>query len=65
MESVALYQAADQWKEFFFIEGTSIYDIKADENILEDAPLYNLSGQRVTRDAKGIVIQNGKKILVK
>lgn len=65
VESVALYQAADQWKEFFFIEGTSIHDIKADKNILEAAPRYNLSGQRVTRNAKGIVIQNGKKILVK
>lgn len=28
-----------------------------------DAPIYNLAGQRVGKDAKGILIQNGKKFI--
>ncbi len=31
----------------------------------ENAPIYNLQGQRVGKDAKGILIQNGKKFVVK
>ena len=27
----------------------------------KDAPVYNLAGQRVSKDYKGVVIQNGKK----
>ena len=27
----------------------------------ENAPIYNLAGQRVGKDYKGVVIQNGKK----
>ena len=30
-----------------------------------DQPMYNLSGQRVGKDYKGIVIQNGKKVVIK
>ncbi len=30
-----------------------------------DAPIYNLQGQRVTKDTKGILIQNGKKFVNK
>ncbi len=31
----------------------------------EDAPIYNLMGVRVNADAKGILIQNGKKFILK
>lgn len=31
--------------------------------INENAPIYNLAGQRVSQNAKGIVIQNGKKFV--
>lgn len=31
----------------------------------ENAPVYNLAGQRVNKNAKGILIQNGKKFIVK
>ena len=31
----------------------------------QNAPLYNLNGQRVNRNVKGIVIQNGKKTVLK
>ena len=43
---------------------TGIKDVKTQ---LEDsnAPIYNLSGQRVGNDYKGVVIQNGKKFVVK
>ena len=30
-----------------------------------DAPVYNLSGQRVGKNAKGVLIKNGKKYVVK
>lgn len=29
----------------------------------ENAPIYNLAGQRVSKDYKGVVIQNGKKFV--
>ena len=29
----------------------------------ENAPMYNIAGQRVGRDYKGIVIQNGRKVI--
>ncbi|MBR3472157.1 MAG: hypothetical protein IKH22_06175 [Prevotella sp.] len=29
----------------------------------EDAPRYNLSGQRVGRDYKGVVIRKGRKVI--
>lgn len=50
---------------FYFAPGeeTSINTVKAVENT--DAPIYNLSGQRVTKDYKGVVIQNGKKVVNK
>ena len=43
---------------------TAISDIKA-EAINENAPIYNLAGQRVNKNAKGILIQNGKKFVNK
>lgn len=41
-----------------------ISNIKADE-ISEDGPIYNLAGQRVSKNAKGVLIQNGKLFLNK
>ena len=29
----------------------------------ENAPIYNLAGQRVGKDYKGVVVQNGKKFI--
>ena len=31
----------------------------------ENAPVYNLAGQRVNKDSKGVLIQNGKKFINK
>ena len=39
---------------------TGISGVKADE---ADAPVYNMAGQRVGKNVKGIVIKNGKKII--
>lgn len=40
--------------------------IKAPKAIAaDDAPIYNLAGQRITKPAKGIYIKNGKKFIVK
>ena len=42
---------------------SSIDNVTVDEELDENAPVYNLAGQRVSKDAKGIVIQNGKKYI--
>jgi len=43
---------------------TPVDDIFATE-LEENAPIYNMQGQRVDKNAKGILIQNGKKFVVK
>ena len=43
-------------------ETTAINNITTDEALKQDAPIYNLAGQRVGESYKGIVIVNGKKI---
>lgn len=42
---------------------TGINNISVDPS--DNTPAYNLAGQRVGKDYKGVVIKNGKKILVK
>ncbi len=43
---------------------TGIHNISAEE-ANADAPVYNLAGQRVGKNAKGVLIKNGKKYVVK
>ncbi len=43
------------------INTTDINALQTDKKSEKDAPIYNASGQRVNKTAKGIVIQNGKK----
>ena len=70
MESLTAYQQADQWKDFFFMEGveTSINSIKPN-NGKSDA--YNTDGRLIQRNAdikslkKGLYIINGKKVMVR
>ena len=45
-------------------EGTGIVVVKAAEQST-DAPIYNLAGQQVDKSYKGVVIQNGKKMIQK
>lgn len=50
---------------FEFTAGTDgINEVKAN-TLNENAPVYNLAGQRVSKDTKGILIQNGKKFINK
>lgn len=44
---------------------TGIDNVITSETINENAPIYNLAGQRVNKNAKGILIQNGKKFVNK
>ena len=46
-------------------ETTGIANVNDNVNFNADAPMYNLAGQRVGKNYKGVVIQNGKKMLMK
>ena len=50
---------------FYFQAGGSdgIANVKAELDA--NAPVYNLAGQKVSNDFKGVVIQNGKKMIQK
>lgn len=57
--SMEAYKAADQWKNFFFFENydpTGITPPVTTENKPEEVARYDMSGNRVTKDYKGIVI---------
>jgi len=45
--------------------GSGISNVTSDTKVNPNAPIYNLAGQRVSKDAKGILIQNGKKFINK
>ncbi|MDO5526421.1 MAG: hypothetical protein Q4F85_10105 [Prevotella sp.] len=47
-----------------YSDATGISDVSPDGSGLQ-APAYNISGQRVDSSYKGVVIRNGKKIIVK
>ena len=69
----SLYKAADQWKEFFFIEEiTGIDTPKTDNGKNTVYDIYDMNGRLVRKAATttdglkpGLYIINGKKILVK
>lgn len=49
---------------FEFTSGAAgISNIASDTELNPNAPVYNLAGQRVSKDAKGILIQNGRKFV--
>lgn len=67
-ESVELYKNAYGWKNFFTIlpiDESGINEVPVDPAAEDKRQRYNLMGQPVGDDYKGIVIENGKKILVK
>lgn len=43
----------------------AVVDNSADKGFDENAPVYNLNGQRVSKSAKGILIQDGRKFIRK
>ena len=57
--------AATSAKPMLTINGVATSIDKVITNIDKDGNLYNLAGQRVSKNAKGIVIKNGKKIINK
>ena len=54
----------DQVKDFDF-NSTSIVEVISRSKLNADAPMYNVSGQRVNASYKGIILQNGMKFRVK
>ena len=66
--TLSAYQAAEQWKEFFFIqEGDASTGIS--NTVVQPTsgtPTYHtLDGREVKNPGKGIYIVNGKKVLIK
>ena len=53
----------DWSKTYTLVTPTAINTVKTDQRT--DTPAYNLSGQRVSANHKGIIIKNGKKYVVK
>lgn len=49
------------------VPSTGIENVVTDNTVKADpnAPVYNISGQRVSKESKGILIQNGKKFINK
>lgn len=45
--------------------GIANLNVDANDNFDANAPMYNLAGQRVGKSYKGIVVVNGKKVLIK
>lgn len=69
--SLAAYQAADVWKNFWNIQEDAALDIKNAVLDTEDttAPIYNLQGVQMKESKEqlptGIYIQGGKKMIVR
>lgn len=49
----------------FHVTGVDATSIDAIQTISDDAVIYNIAGQRVNANAKGLVIKNGKKFINK
>jgi hypothetical protein len=60
-------QANDAGYTFVINDGTTgISAVEAEDSVLDlNQPMYNLAGQRVGKDYRGVVIQNGKKTIKK
>ncbi len=76
-KSISAYRQADQWKEFFLIEGvpTAIGGVTVDGAVPATADVYSTNGMLVKRNADlknlkhelpaGIYIIGGKKVYVR
>ncbi|MCH5234690.1 MAG: hypothetical protein J1E16_05300 [Muribaculaceae bacterium] len=63
-QPVVTYVATDTLPAVTFGEGAGVESIAADSYDV-NAPVYNVMGQKVNNDYKGIVIKNGKKFIRK
>lgn len=67
--SASYYSETDEVREFDWdktytlVTPTAINTVKTEQQ--KDTPIYNLGGQRVSANHKGIIIKNGKKYVVK
>ena len=65
----SLISQTDPYNFYAKVVGGSIYSLNiknAENDEADDAAVtYNLAGQRVSKDYKGIVVRNGKKVFVK
>ncbi|MBP5258583.1 MAG: hypothetical protein J6Z41_07615 [Prevotella sp.] len=52
-------------KDILGASATGINNMKFENVFVENAPIYNLAGQKVSKSYKGIVIQNGRKFINK
>ena len=66
--TLSAYQAAEQWKEFFFIQegeaSTGISNIVV-QPTTDTSTYHTLDGREVKNPGKGIYIVNGKKVVIK
>ena len=66
--TLSAYQAAEQWKEFFFIQegeaSTGISNIVV-QPTTDTSTYHTLDGREVKNPGKGIYIVNGKKVMIK
>ena len=60
--AVSVYPQEDFTVKLTVKGGTGINGVNAEN---ENAPVYNMAGQRVSKTQKGVYIQNGKKVAVK
>lgn len=66
--SKAAYQAAEGWKDFANIvemEEDGIESVNNGQRTMDNAIIYNLSGQRLSQPQRGVNIINGKKVVMK
>lgn len=70
--SIDKYKVADQWKDFFHIESSSIKDVPVDAKPDDCFNVFNISGQLIKSNVDftelqqlpaGLYIINGKKVL--
>jgi rhamnogalacturonan endolyase len=58
------YYLPDYIESFQGTDPTGIVEVRGQKEEGRDT-IYNLAGQRVNKNAKGILIQNGKKLVIK
>lgn len=71
--SLAFNLSTDRNNEITYYFDNIVVDLESDETGISgvkvidnsDAPMFNLAGQQVGKDFKGVVIQNGKKFIQK
>ena len=65
----SLISQTEPYNFYYKVVGGSIISLgiknASTDDVDDNAPAYNLAGQRVSKDYKGIVVRNGRKVIVK